>query len=118
VAGLTGNTFDLAAGAKRRIELDVTQGADFTADDIRGTADRNVRVFLYGDGMILGGMTYQLNPDIAKPTRTPPVGRDCTGPAGALLDCLHLPGQKVKKVCVKKVSLDIELKNDCDRDCD
>jgi hypothetical protein len=118
VAGLSGNTFDLAAGAKRRIELDVTQGADFSADDIRGTADRNVRVFLYGDGMILGGMTYQLNPDIAKPTRTPPVGRDCTGPAGALLDCLHLPGQKVKKVCVKKVSLDIELKNDCERDCD
>jgi hypothetical protein len=112
----TGASFQLRAGEKRRLELQVERGADFDADDIRAASDRSVRVTLYGDGMVIGGMTYLLDPSIIKSTRTLPSPRDCTGTAAALLDCLKIPGQKVKKVCVKKVSVDIELKNDCDCD--
>lgn len=111
-----GSAFDLKAGEKRRVELQLTAGGDFTADDVRAMADRSVRVTVHGDGVVIGGMTYTLDPDINKPTRTVPGSHDCAGAAGALLDCLKLPGYKVKKVCVKKVSLDIELKNDCDCD--
>jgi hypothetical protein len=63
---------------------------------------------------VMGGMTYHVDPDVTKPVRSQPgKNADCATAAGALLDCIKLPGQKVKKVCVKKVSLDIELDNSC-----
>jgi hypothetical protein len=64
--------------------------------------------------MLLGGMSYQLDPDMKQaPTRGRPDDR-CEHIAKGLLDCLHVGrGQKVRHVCVRKVSLDIELDNDC-----
>jgi zinc metalloprotease ZmpB len=111
-----GASFQLRPGEKRRIELQVERGADFTADEVRALGDRSVRVTLYGNGVVVGGMTYLLDPDIVRPTRTLPAPRDCRGPAAALLDCLQIPGRKVKKVRVRKVSVDIELRDD--GDCD
>jgi hypothetical protein len=37
----------------------------------------------------------------------------CNDAANDMLQCLNLRGGKVARVCVKKVSLDIELDNDC-----
>jgi zinc metalloprotease ZmpB len=64
--------------------------------------------------MLLGGMSYQLDPDMKQaPTRGRP-GDRCEHIAKGLLDCLHVGrGQKVRHVCVRKVSVDIELDNDC-----
>jgi hypothetical protein len=112
-AAAGGDAFVLQPGQKRRIELQVSPGGDFTADDIRRADDRAVRVTLHGDGKPIGGMTYQIDPGRVKPSRGghgPAGGRSAA--AAALLDSLKLPGQKVKKVRVKKVSLDIELDND------
>ena len=114
-AGLPSNRFRLNAGEKRRVELALSAGASFSADHVRGDADRTIEVMLYGDGMLLGGMSYQLDPDMKQaPPRTPPADR-CTHVAQSLLDCLHVGrGQKVRHVCVKKVSLDVELDSECD----
>ena len=56
-------------------------------------------------------MATAAQPD-AKPA---PVRIDrCQHIAQGLLDCLHVGrGQKVRHLCVKKVSLDIELDSDC-----
>jgi hypothetical protein len=116
-AGLGSPRFRLEAGEKRRIDLRLTPGADFTTDDIRAAVRRDIVVTLLADGMILGGMSYRVDPDITQP-RTPPTPRDrCNHVAEGLLGCLHVgKGQKVRHVCVRKVSLDIELENDCDCD--
>ncbi len=65
-----GSEFDLKAGEKRRNELQLKPGRDFTVDDLRATLDRKVRVTLYGDNMVMGGMTYELEADIVQPTRS------------------------------------------------
>ncbi len=104
--GLPTGRFRLRPGEKRRIELSVTPGAAFTADDIRNSADRTIRVRLLGNGMIVGGMTYQIDPDRMGPSGgKPKPGAECQKAADRLLDCLKVSGgRKVKKVCIKKVT--------------
>lgn len=117
-AGMPHNRFRLKAGEKREITLRLVKGADFTADEVRLAADRNITVYLQGNGVLLGGMTYRVDPDIKEVTQPGrPAGR-CTDVAQDLVDCLKVSGgRKVKKVCVRKVAVDIELDSDCDRDC-
>jgi len=70
---------------------------------------------LLANGILLGGMSYYVDSSLRKPSGgKQPVSKDCDGAAQKLLDCLKISGdKKVKKVCVKKVSVDIELDNDC-----
>lgn len=113
--GISDNKFPLKAGEKRRIQLTLKKGAEFTKADIEGSADRMINVNLLANGILLGGMSYYVDPNLKKPSggKLPP-GKDCGDAAQKLLDCLKISGdKKVKKVCVKKVSLDIELDNDC-----
>ncbi len=106
--------FTLAAGERRAVALQVTPGLNFSRDDIDNTLDRDIRVELYGDGALFGGMTYRIDPNMKEPVNFPgKVSDSCNDKAQDLLDCLDLGAQKVKKICVKKVSLDIELDNDC-----
>ena len=114
--GLPTGRFRLKPGEKRRIELSVTPGVAFTAEEIRNAADRTIQVKLLGNGMIVGGMTYQIDPDLRGASGgKPKPGADCQKAADKLLDCLNVSGgRKVKKVRIKKVTLDVELDNDCD----
>lgn len=113
--GISDNKFPLKAGEKRRIQLTLKKGSEFTKADIEGAADRMINVSLLANGILLGGMSYDVDPNLTKPSGgTPTPGKDCDGAAQKLLDCLKISGgKKVKKVCVKKVSVDIELDNDC-----
>jgi hypothetical protein len=58
------NEFRLKAGKKRKIMLKLSRGSRFTADEIRNAADINISVYLYGNGIQLGAMTYQIDPDL------------------------------------------------------
>ena len=118
LAGLARNTFTLKPGEKRRLEFKVSPGTDFTAADVRRSADRTIEVHLYGDDMLIGGMSYQIDPDMTEPAGGPGRGVGCEHAAQGLLDCLHVAtGQKVRKVFVKKVTVDIELDHDHEKDC-
>jgi zinc metalloprotease ZmpB len=113
------NKFVLGAGQKRKVCLDLQAGTDFTKADIVGAADRQITVELLANGILLGGMSYYIDPNLSKPSGgKQPCGKDCDDVAKKLLDCLKVGcDTKVKKVRVKKVSVDIELHDDCDRDC-
>ncbi|MGQ0541661.1 MAG: hypothetical protein ACT4O9_07415 [Blastocatellia bacterium] len=113
--GIPNNKFTLKAGGKREVRLKLKQGSDFTKVDIEGSADRMINVSLTANGILLGGMSYYVDPDLKEPSGgKQPGGKDCEGAAQKLLDCLKVSGgKKIKKVCVKKVSVDIELDNDC-----
>ena len=111
--GIDDNKFELKPGAKRKIVIDLIPGNNFTADQVRNTVDRDIMVTLYANNVLLGGMTYRLDPDKKEPGYIPGVKGKCKDKAQDLLKCLNLGDGKVKNVCVKKVSLDIELNNDC-----
>ncbi len=114
-AGLSDNKFQLKAGEKREIQLRLAQGTDFTADEIRSAADRNFNIYLYGNGILMGGMTYRLDPDMKEPAGKVRPGVPCTDAAQDLVNCLKVSGgRKVKRVRVKKIAIDVELENDCD----
>ena len=109
------NSFMLAAGERRKLVIELVPGTPFTPDDVRADAQRDIAVEVQAAGMPLGGMLYRLDPDKkGLPPGAQPSGQDCKDKAAALLDCLNLGGGKVAQVCVKKVSLDIKLDNDCD----
>jgi zinc metalloprotease ZmpB len=105
--GITGNRFVLAPGERREIVIELVPGRDFTQGDVGGTEDRDISVELAADGMLLGGMTYRLDPFLKEPPQPAGPGRDCRRPARDLLDCLDLPGGKVRSVRVRKITVDI-----------
>jgi zinc metalloprotease ZmpB len=113
--GISDNKFLLKAGEKRRIQLTLKKGTEFTKADIEGSSDRQINVSLLANGILLGGMSYYVDPNLKKPSGgKQPSGKECDDAAQQLLDCLKISGgKKVKKVCVKKVSVDIELDSDC-----
>ncbi|MBO9564468.1 MAG: hypothetical protein J7621_16910 [Niastella sp.] len=114
--GISGNKFVLKPGEKREIVINLIPGKDFTADQVRNAENKDITVELLGNDISLGGMVYRLDPDKKVPGYIPGGTKGdnkCNDKAQELLKCLHLGDAEVKKVCVKKISLDIELNNDC-----
>ncbi len=112
-SGVEGS-FELKPEEKRKMVMQVKEGREFSAQDVLSAADRDILMEVRLDGILIGGMTYVIDPE-----RTKAVGggggssTKCNDKAQDLLRCLDLNAGEVSKVCVKKVSLDIELKGDC-----
>ena len=105
--------FVLKPGEKRPIVIDLVPGKTFTSEQVQQTEDRDIAITLFANDMLLGGMTYRLDPDLKEPMNQPP--DDVTThneKATELLKSLHLNGRKVANVRVRNVSLDIELGNE------
>lgn len=111
--GIDKNKFELKSGREREVVIELHPGAEFTKEQVESAADRDIDLTVYANDTLIGGMTYRLDPDIRQPYNVAQAP-DCAERAQALLDCLQIKGQKVKKVCVKKVTLDVTLGNDCD----
>jgi len=62
---LEGDEFVLDAGEKRQVTIALTAGDAVSADQITAADDRDIIVTLVGDDVLLGGMTYQLDPSLA-----------------------------------------------------
>jgi zinc metalloprotease ZmpB len=113
-----GGSFTLPARGSRKIHIVLKAGAEFTAADVMAAGKQaGIVVSAKINGYIFGGITYQLDPNLKSPPVEvlPGAGphKGCTETAHHLLECLKLPCGEVKSVCVKKVTIDIELKN-CD----
>jgi hypothetical protein len=111
-AGVAGDRFVLAPGEKKLVTIELAPGADFTADDAAGTDDRDIDVTLLAEDMVLGGMSYRLDPSLkAAPGRPDP--DDCRDRARDLLRCLQIPDAKVRDVHVRRVSIDVCMDDEC-----
>jgi hypothetical protein len=113
-----GGSFTLPSRGSREISIGLKAGSDFTAAEVIAAGKQaGIVVRAKTDGYIFGGITYQLDPNLkTPPVETSPGGgphEGCTEIAEQLLGCLRLPAGEVKSVCVKKVTVEIELKN-CD----
>ncbi len=113
-----GSKFSLGPGETAKIYLRLTPGKEFQTQDVVNTRDRTIHVFGYADGILLGGMSYELDPNLKEPTPTISENKECKEVAKELLDCLNLKTTKIKKVRIRKVTLDIEFDDpDCKEDC-
>jgi len=112
--GITNRRFELQSGEKRKVTIKPVAGKTFGKDQFSSGADRDIHIILYANGIVMGGMTYRIDPDVIAPAGgTGSGGSQCLDKAKALLDCLKIGDGQVKKVCVKKVTLDIDFDNDC-----
>jgi hypothetical protein len=114
-----GGSFTLPARGSREIHIGLKAGGEFTPADVNAAGTQaGIVVSARINGYIFGGITYRLDPNL----KTPPIEvlpgggspKDCTETAHDLLECLKLPCGEVRSVRVKKVTIEIELK---DRDC-
>lgn len=65
-------SFTLSPRAVREVRFELTDGADFTGDEVRKAGqDLRIRVRMRVDGSIVGGMSYALDPSLTRPPRTP-----------------------------------------------
>jgi hypothetical protein len=113
--GIPDYRFRLKSGEKRRIQLSLKPGVNFSKADVDAASDRTITVSLLANGLLLGGMSYYVDPELKEPSggaRVP--SRECDIAAQELLDCLELGGgRQVRNTVVKKVSVDIVLDDDC-----
>lgn len=109
-----GANFTVGPRAHRRVILDLLPGRDFAAGDA-ATQDADIVIHAVIDGMTVGGMSYHVDPRLTKPPTEVSEGKPperCLDVARHLLECLDLPADKVKKVRVRRISVDIDL-DDC-----
>jgi zinc metalloprotease ZmpB len=114
-----GASFTLPPRGSRKAEIGLVAGADFSPADVQAAGEQTgIVVCAKTGGYVFGGITYQLDPQLAEPApelpQPAPCHEGCTKAAHRLLDCLDLPVGKVRSVRVKKVSVDIEI-DDCAR---
>jgi hypothetical protein len=68
-------TFRLASGARRDIIIDITPGQAFTAAEVTAARQRNIVIDVLADGIVIGGMTYPLDPGLKKAPVKDPIER-------------------------------------------
>jgi zinc metalloprotease ZmpB len=102
--------FRLRPGEKRVIKMRLAPGAAFSADEIRQLNDRFINVYLTGNGIEVGGMSYQIDPDATGTLGEAAVLNVASRRAAMnLLERLNVPAQPVGNVRIRKVSVDIEF---------
>lgn len=111
-----GGRFTLGPRASREVELVMTPGGEFSADEVRAAGNPMIDVMVIVGGYRVGGMSYHVDPNLKAPPTERPTGRggrECAEIAGKLLDCLCLPGHEVHNVRIRRITVDIDLKDDC-----
>jgi len=107
------------AREQRLVTFDVHVGAPFTKADVEASAERDIVITATADGAAIGGMVYHIDPELDMPYNdcTPEEKKEqCQDKARQLLECLDLPSENIKRVRVRKIAIDIEMKDDecCD----
>ncbi len=111
-----GASFTLGPRANRRMLIRLKAGAEFQAADI--PAQAVIQLHTLVEGRVVGGMHYQIDPKLKAPANELPAGGGNQGPrneaAKQLLGtiCDEISGD-VQKVRIKKVVVEIDLKDDC-----
>lgn len=112
-----GDSFTLGPRDSKEVEFSLVAGQDFSADEVKQAGDKAVLdLVTMVDGLPVGGMSYQIDPEMKIPARELPEkadGVECSESARGLLECLDLPTDEVKCVKVRRITVDIVLGKDC-----
>jgi hypothetical protein len=110
-----GAAFTLGARQSREVRMQLATGGAFEANEL-GPQDRLIRVHSLIDGIVIGGMSYAIDPRLQAPPRErgPVRVADCDDAAAKLLECLGIAGRRVRGARLKKISVEIDLDSDDD----
>jgi hypothetical protein len=107
-----GDGFTLASGGKREVFIKLHPGKPFTRDAVEATADRDIRIDVLANDILVGGMTYRLDPDLSRPWNAGrPKDKACLDEAQRLAECLGIK-QEIGEVCVKEIVVSLKVKKD------
>jgi hypothetical protein len=111
-----GGSFPLAPGESRNMIIRLVPGKDFSPADVTASPDKTIHLYGYAGGILVGGMSYTIDPNL-KPVK-PGVGhgRKCREIGEELLACLVLTDSKICRVRIRRVNIDLEIE-DQDREC-
>jgi zinc metalloprotease ZmpB len=110
-----GGSFPLAAGESRNVQIRLIPGQDFRGDDVNASPDNVIQIFGYAGGILVGGMSYQVDPKQKAPEdRGGKNPGKCVEIGGDLLECADLRREQVRRVRVRKVNIDLEIDDGCD----
>jgi hypothetical protein len=110
-----GGSFSLQPRAEKKIEMRMIAGKDFTKEDVINAKDDNmIHIYANADGILIGGMTYNIDPEMKHPSgyHKPEEKDDCKGDIKEWIK--NAETSTVKSVKVKRITVDIDFKNDCD----
>lgn len=108
-----GSSFSLKPGLKKEIFLDIKVGREFSREMVLESGfDNIITVTATANGIVIGGMSYQLDPNMKRSNvdnRVPP-GSGACDIASELLKCVK--SEKATKVRIRKISVDIDFDDD------
>jgi len=61
--------FALKAGEAKSVVLRLKPGKTFKPKDVKTAKDKTIRLEAYADGILVGGMSYQLDPNLKEPAK-------------------------------------------------
>ena len=113
-----GAAFPLQPGESRTVVMRMVAGAPFDATDVDKATEKTIQVAGYAGGILVGGLSYVLDPTIPPPRKRRPHRKhrdrdECAKRAEALIDCLDLDPEGVSRVRIRKITVDIEFDDDC-----
>ncbi len=113
--GISKDGSRLKAREERLVTFDVKAGVPFTRADAESANNRDIVVTATADGAIIGGMVYRIDPEIEMPyneRKEEDAAKECRDKAKELLECLNIPGDKVKCARIRKIAIDVQMKED------
>jgi hypothetical protein len=107
-----GASFRLPPGASRNMIIRLVPGADFTPADVNSASDQTIHLYGYAGGILVGGMSYVIDPNLTVAGAGQP--GTCNVIATELLKCIDVSKQKITKVRVRKINVDLDFaEEDC-----
>jgi zinc metalloprotease ZmpB len=90
--------------------IKLVPGSDFSPGDVAASPDNTIQLYGYAGGILVGGMSYQVDPKRKPPEPGGWHDRDECGRIGQeLLKCIEVHHEKVRRVRVRKVTVDLEI---------
>lgn len=111
--GAGGGIFTLGPRGSRQVPITVQPGADFGSEDV--PSDAIIRFQSIINGLIVGGISYSVDPTLSSPAPElpePTGSTACNNAAQGLLDCFGLPATRVRRVRAKRITIEIDLEED------
>lgn len=113
-------SFGLGPGVSRTVLVELKPGAEFTAEEVKQARGGKIRLSVFADGNVVGGMTYELDHTLRSAPReqvgAPPIGLDDAEVEEAIRNAQEdgeaIPVEYTKKENGNSVPVEVEKNGD------
>ena len=110
-----GAAFSLQPQESRTVVMRMVAGAPFDAADVEKTTEKTIQVAGYADGILVGGLSYVLDPTIKAPRRPRTASPAATSAGEGPRHCSTASNsrRRASLVRIRKITVEIDLDDDC-----